>query len=83
MPIYYHRACDRSGRTLHQEALECGSLHEAMIEANTRIRCMSLGVAQSDVHPVWRVEIADDDGHPVARIYCMEVIAASAVRAAH
>jgi hypothetical protein len=54
-----------------------------MVDANNRIRCMPPGNTEQSLDLAWRIEIADDGGHPVARIYCAEIIAASALQVRH
>lgn len=77
MPTYYHRICDRSGRTLQYEKVELSCLQEAMVTANSRVRKMMRQTPHPGFDPNGRIEIVDCDGQPVARIYCAEAIAAS------
>lgn len=73
MLTYYQRTCDKSGAILREEKLEASGLRHAMAQASSRISSM-VGSAGQTFDPRGRIEITDRDGHPVARIYCAEVL---------
>jgi hypothetical protein len=75
MATYYERICDRRGTILREERREEPGLRDAMARANGWICSMGGCPASQRFDPHGRVEIADHDGHPVARIYCAEVLA--------
>ena len=70
MPTYHHRVCDRSGQILQDEKIQVPGRREAIAYANSGLS----GVMRTlfPLHPGGRVEIADSDGHPIARIYFAE-----------
>jgi hypothetical protein len=77
MPTYHHRLCDRSGIILYKEEIELPDLKEALIHANMNVRSLIGRTSMRPFDPKGRIDIADSEGHPVGRVYCAEVIAAS------
>ena len=73
MLTYYQRVCDRKGTTLREERLEAPDLRHAMAQVNRRL-CSIRRATTPAFDPNGRIEIADCDGRPVARIYCAEVM---------
>ena len=69
MPIYHHRLCDGTGRVLHNEQVEVATLVDAMVHANRGMCRIARHFPGRQVDPRGRIEIADAQGLPVARIY--------------
>lgn len=76
MAIFYRRMLDRAGRVLHDERLERSDLRAAMADANMLLRNAVGRKLFGQLDPRGRVEIADSNGRPMARINCAEMIAA-------
>jgi hypothetical protein len=74
MLTYYQRTCDRKGTILSQEKLKARCLQDAMAHVNSRLSSMARQKPSHQFDPSGRIEIADYDGRPVARIYCAEVL---------
>lgn len=72
MEIYQHRVCDRSGHIILSREIELPSLRDAMAYANSRLTSTVRELTETQFDPRGRIEIADRNGDPVARIYFTE-----------
>lgn len=76
MTRYFLRSCDRAGSVVHDACVEAPDVHAALAIANHRFRSMVRRDAAQALDPLERIDIADGQGHTVARLICSETIAA-------
>jgi len=67
---------DKSSRLIEGRRLRAPDVWHAMACANRRLHRSFAGSRQPELDPQGRVDVLDQDGAIVARIYCAEAIAA-------
>lgn len=77
MTMFFLRTCDRAGQVLSNRCVEARDVYGALARANQHLQAFVLGSGQQRVDPLGRIDVADRNGHTVARLVCAEAIATS------
>ncbi len=75
MTQFFLRTCDRAGHVLNDRCVQAGNVYDALALANRRLgKILRRGYADV-AGSVVRIDVADRDGHTVARLTRSEAIA--------
>jgi hypothetical protein len=76
MTHFFIRTCDHAGQILQDSRVDAGDVDTALAMANRRF---GLLMSRRDIRlseTIGRIDVADREGHTVARLICAEAIAA-------
>jgi hypothetical protein len=72
--LYSITLIDHAGRAVESRNIEAINVLAALTQANRRICRIFNSAGRTALDPKGRVDVLDDRGSPVARIYCAEAL---------
>ena len=74
MRLYLLALFDQSGRIVDHRRLQAASLSLALAHANRRLCSLLKRAGRSRIDPRGRMDVLDENGMPVARVYCRDAL---------
>ncbi|WP_342659259.1 hypothetical protein NPJ82_17570 (plasmid) [Sphingomonas sp. NY01] len=74
MRLYLLALFDQSGRIVDHRRLQAASVSLALAHANRRLCSLLKRAGRSRIDPHGRMDVLDENGMPVARVYCRDAL---------